>query len=342
MAWDCIVVGAGVSGLLAARWLADTGLRVLVIDKGWTVGGRLASRKVGIGLCNHGSPCFQATDPRFARLVTEWRCAGLLTEMKADSCSVTPNRAAEFQPSRGMAGFAQALAAGLSAHNQERVLKLAATDGIWEVTTDWRRTYRSAAVILTPPMPQALALLDGSGFQPPVEAVSALASVYYDSSFLLIAQLDGTSRVPAPGVVKPVDGPLRVVADNRALAADRGDGPLLTIETTPAFAAEHWADPDDAVAGLIRDASQDFYAGQIRSWQLKRWRYRTPVNPLDQTCAFWAGPPALGFAGDAFGEGSVQGAALSGLAVAERLIESEIESLEAGDELDDCGGPLDD
>ncbi|HOE67275.1 MAG TPA: NAD(P)-binding protein, partial [Candidatus Hydrogenedentes bacterium] len=40
-AWDCLVIGAGVTGLLAARILKDRGKRTLVLEKSTGVGGRM-------------------------------------------------------------------------------------------------------------------------------------------------------------------------------------------------------------------------------------------------------------------------------------------------------------
>ena len=44
---DVLIIGGGMAGLTAASELQGAGCRVLVLDKGRGVGGRLASRRIG-------------------------------------------------------------------------------------------------------------------------------------------------------------------------------------------------------------------------------------------------------------------------------------------------------
>jgi phytoene dehydrogenase-like protein len=65
---DVIVIGAGVSGLIAARTLQATGARVLGLDKGRGVGGRMATRRTDWGVFDHGAQFLTARDPQFRLL----------------------------------------------------------------------------------------------------------------------------------------------------------------------------------------------------------------------------------------------------------------------------------
>ena len=71
----CIVIGAGIAGLLAARTLQEHGLRVTVLDKGRGVGGRMATRRIGSAVFDHGAQFFTARDPQFDTLISVWRRA---------------------------------------------------------------------------------------------------------------------------------------------------------------------------------------------------------------------------------------------------------------------------
>ena len=75
-----VIVGAGIAGLLAAQTLKRAGKDVLVVDKGRGVGGRMATRRVGAGVIDHGAQFFTVRSERFGALVAEWQAAGLVTE----------------------------------------------------------------------------------------------------------------------------------------------------------------------------------------------------------------------------------------------------------------------
>ncbi len=73
---DVLVIGAGMAGLTAAAELQRAGRRVLVLDKGRGVGGRLASRRIEGAAFDHGAQFITARTARFAALVEDGRCRG--------------------------------------------------------------------------------------------------------------------------------------------------------------------------------------------------------------------------------------------------------------------------
>ena len=52
---DVLIVGAGMSGMAAASDLVRAGRKVLVVDKGRGIGGRMATRRVGDAVFDHGA-----------------------------------------------------------------------------------------------------------------------------------------------------------------------------------------------------------------------------------------------------------------------------------------------
>ena len=73
------VVGAGISGLICARTLADHGFPVNVFEKSRGVGGRMATRRTEAGFqFDHGAQYFTARDSRFNRYVNSWIDDGIV------------------------------------------------------------------------------------------------------------------------------------------------------------------------------------------------------------------------------------------------------------------------
>lgn len=73
MAYDCLVVGAGLCGATFAQRLAKSGHRVLVIDSDSTVGGNAqTSVQNGITVHEHGAHIFHTNNQRVWDYVNEW------------------------------------------------------------------------------------------------------------------------------------------------------------------------------------------------------------------------------------------------------------------------------
>jgi hypothetical protein len=68
---EVIIVGAGISGLMAAQVLQNNGVHVCVMDKSTSVGGRLATRRIGTGVADHGAQFFTVREPQFQAMVDD-------------------------------------------------------------------------------------------------------------------------------------------------------------------------------------------------------------------------------------------------------------------------------
>lgn len=70
--FDVVVVGAGMAGLAAARALAESGVRVLVLEARDRVGGRIYTEQVGHGvLVEHGAEFVHGRAPELWQLIEE-------------------------------------------------------------------------------------------------------------------------------------------------------------------------------------------------------------------------------------------------------------------------------
>lgn len=323
MGKSCVVVGAGLSGLVAARALVDQGWHVTVLDKGRSVGGRMATRRIEGAIFDHGAQFFTVRDERFGRLVAEWENDGVVREWsRGFGTGRDPVDFAGFPRYIGipmMTSIPKRLSTGLDVRTQVRANRVMVLEEGWKIDSDTGETYTADALILTPPVPQSLALLEAGGvaIQPVDQAV--LDTIRYEPCLALLVVLDGPSQIPFPGAVQAESEVISWVADNQ----QKGISPAsaaLTIHASAQFSADHWNDSDDSIISLLLDAAREWFGSGVLSSELKRWRYARPLGLFSEACLVLGGHPPLILAGDAFGGPRVEGAAISGLAAADILL----------------------
>jgi renalase len=308
-----VVVGAGVSGLTAARLLSES-FDVVVVDKGRKVGGRLATRRVGDATFDHGAQFITTHTPEFAEVVAGWVQAGVARpwyegRIGADG-SVDPDGHTRFRGLTTMRAIAEHLAEGLDVRVVAQVTAVEQADTRWRIRLADEPTLEADGVMLTPPVPQSLALLDAGDVTLAADDSSALQAIRYDPCLAALVALDGPTGLHDPGAVNPSTGPIDWMADNQLKGASAV--PAVTIHATGDFSRAHWDSSDDlVVAELVHAAglSARPLDGQVH---VQRWRYARPTTLHPDRCLVANGLPPLVFAGDAFGGPRVEGAALSG------------------------------
>jgi renalase len=323
---SCIVVGAGVSGLIAARELSAAGWRVVVLDEGHRVGGRMATRRIGNGIFDLGAQFFTVRSERFEKLAAGWQEAGLVQEWTrgfadADGKSNDDGHP-RYRGSEGMISIPRYLARGLDVRTGERAVAVNVQDGAWEVRTESGTRENGAALLLTAPVPQSLALVDRGEFGLLDETRHELESISYAPCLALLALLGGPTGVPEPGGMQVKGEPLDWIADNQRKGISAAPG--VTIHAGPQWSGEHFETDEAKVTALLLAFAGERLALDLSSrlveTSLIRWRYGWVTQPHPEPCLIASEKPPLVFAGDAFGEAKVEGATLSGLAAADRLL----------------------
>lgn len=310
---DVVIVGAGMAGLTAARSLQRRGLRCVVLDKGRAVGGRMATRTIDGRRFDHGAQHFSARDPAFAAEVAAWLAAGVARVWLRTPSRTEPERGVEPRHvgAGGMRRIPEHLAAGLDIRtgvtvdrldaDRERVIALASGSVVAS----------GAMAVVTPPLPQAEALLAASRLAAPPET----AAVEYDGCLAVLAGLHGPSGLD-DGHAAPDGGPVAWLADNHHKGAS--PDPAVTIHSTPAFAAAHLEAPPDAWARELCAAAAPLLASEIGDAVGHRWRFSMPHSTLETGWVEVPGAPVL-LAGEAFAGARVEGAYLSGRRAADEV-----------------------
>jgi predicted NAD/FAD-dependent oxidoreductase len=322
---DVVVIGAGISGLLAARILQSHGFSVKVLDKGRGVGGRMATRRTDQGVFDHGAQFFTVRDRRFGALVEAWREAGVVQPWAngfalPDGSSKNQDLT-RYRGVSGMTAVPKHLAQDLDLQLRTRAISVHSEAEGWTVNTEARESIRCRALILTPPVPQSLQLLAAGEVALPAQLRNSLEQIDYAPCLALLVDLPQASRVPEPGGLWLSGEPVSWMADNQRKGVSSFPGAAVTIHAGPEFSRKHWDTSEPEVTKALLAAIEPWLGSNPVRTQLHRWRYSQPLRTYPERCLTVTDPAPLAFAGDAFGGPRVEGAALSGLAAGDKLAE---------------------
>jgi renalase len=320
---DILIVGAGISGLMAGRALEGRGLRVALLDKGRSVGGRLATRRIGPGRADHGAQFFTVRTPEFQAWVDQWVDEGLVYRWSTgwsdgSLSSVKPDGHPRYAVRRGMNALAKRLAQGLDIRVDVRLVAVAPTEKGWLARDDNGEVYTGRALLLTPPVPQALALLEAGGVQLSSTDRAALERIAYVPCVAGLFWVEGAVDLPEPGALQQPGAPISWIADNQRKGISP-EATLITVHAGAEYSRQLWDAPEGEALAALQEGLGAFMdpSARIREAQVKRWRYAQPTILHPERYLLATGLPTLAFAGDAFGWPRVEGAALSGMAAAE-------------------------
>ncbi len=306
------------AGLTAARELRLQGWDVVVLDKGRGVGGRMATRRIEQARADHGAQYFSATTPEFQQVVQGLLADQVITEWNPTypSPADTSPRQPHYVGIEGMNAVAKALSKDLTVLTSETVSFFSLEGNQWLVKTESGGQYRADALLITIPAPQALALIEKSGFPLSVADQSALAAIQYQPSIAVMVALNRLVQLPASGAIRYETGDIAWVADN----AHKGISPAqpsLTIHASANFSRTHFDDDLNIIGQQLTDQLRAWLpADSISTIQVHRWRYSLADQRHPAPFLTAESPLPLLFGGDGFGEGNVEGAFTSGLAMA--------------------------
>jgi len=316
---SCIVVGGGISGLISATVLQRQGLSVTVLDKGRGIGGRLATRRVKVddgieGVFDYGTQYFSVSDPKFQVWIDDWLANDVIkewsrgfgeTDGKPRYCGVNGTR-----------GVAKYLAEDLDVRTSTKVVKIN-YDKHWVVETDTGEEYLGEMLLLTPPVPQSLDLLDASLIILPLDERFALENITYHRSISILALLKKPSSISTPGGMTLEDENLTWLGDNYQKGISP-DGYAVTLQSSPRFAEYYWESDDAEIAYKLLTAAADYLNAPVMKYQVHRWRYSMPKTFHRQPYLSLSEIPLV-MAGDGFVAPKIEGAVLSGIAAGELI-----------------------
>jgi photolyase PhrII len=318
------VIGAGLAGLACARTLHDHQVDVTVVERARGVGGRTATRRDGLWHFDHGAQYFTTRDPRLERWIASWEQDGVVAEWRGtfavhDEAGWHPTRTAvrRLVGTPSMSAIASHLASDLTVRLETPVAGLVRDGEDWRLTAADGAPLATADVVLVcVPAPQASALLRE---HVPAMAV-AIQHVNMQPTAATMLVLAARPDVAWDGAFINDNPVLSWVARN-ASKPGRGDHETWVLHGTPGWSQRHLSADPSAVAREMSDAFRQLIDTPIDVVHASghRWSYAIPDPALTDE-ALYDPMAGLGAGGDWCGGPRVEGALMSGIALAGRVL----------------------
>lgn len=321
------VIGAGIAGLACAQALRRSGVDVCVLEKSRGVGGRVATRRIDSGITfDHGAQYFTVREAEFGVHVKQWCAAGTAAPWQGRIISLKQGLVTDLQEPReryvgvpGMNAIAKSLATGIDVHTNVTVQSISPLDRKWQVE-DSAGTLHGPydLVISAAPAPQTTALLGSRS----AALGKPLSIVKMAPCWTVMLQLREPLQTPFDAAFVH-DSPLSWIARNSS-KPERDATECWVLQASATWSHDHLEESADTIAKTLVDElwQATNHPPQSLSYAVAhRWRYALPHEPLPVRYLLnW--DMNLGACGDWCGGPRVEGAFLSGLAMAEAVLEA--------------------
>ena len=319
---EVAIIGAGVTGLATASRLSPRNYRIFEKSRG--PGGRLASKRMDAVRADIGAQFFTVRDHRFQVAVESAVAAGFVTQWKPNMGTfqdhqpiASPDHQARFVGHPYMNSLGRFLSQDIEIQTESRVQMVEPNGDLFRLILTSQETLTADCVLVTAPVDQMVAMLQ-----------------HFD-----VEQLGSRFAMdPTWTTVLSVEEPLRGSVGESFDALFGGDHPLfdfiavenskpgrqsnyIVVHATPEWSTQHLESDPAEISELIREAFSETFQVTTQARLSHRWRYARPTNPkFTAQKRIYQVSPNLWVAGDYLAGGRVEGAYLSGLEAAERIL----------------------
>lgn len=316
------VVGAGPAGLMAAQRLSEAGADVAVFDKGRRPGGRMNTREHGHFSFDHGAQFFTVRDPRVRVMLLKWLEQGVVRPWPGRLVRISgptrepAHRAERYVGTPKMISVPEHLALALdvrsgtrveSVDRAERSLLLHDDEGV--------ELGRFDRVVIAVPSPQAVSLLSAA---PRIQRVAR--SVRMEPCWAVMLVFERRPELEFDGAFVSGGGVSWIARD--ASKPARTTSEAWVVHASSEWTRRHWKVEPDRIPTLLLKVVESQFGGMppVVFERAHRWGYalareRGPGGLYDETSGISA-------AGDWCVGGRVEGALISGIEAAERILAS--------------------
>jgi renalase len=331
--FEVAVIGAGIAGLTCAQKLHQAGKSVVLIDKSRGLGGRLATRRLAGTHADHGVCYLQAKGDRFQHWIDELVSIGILrvwTEgihrLVADGSLQLPTKFANYYAApSGATSIAKYLGRDLEIIGDKLITSIDPINHGWRLSSkDPEFSLTAAQVVVATPPAQALAITKETIDQ---TCIQQLSQIQFSRSITAIVVYPATDQIAAAAItwqgIQCIEHPTLAWIGLDSSKQLNPTQPVLVIQSSAAFAEQYFDAPDLAIVGQkLIDEIATFTSNLTTPElvQVHRWGYAFAQNPLSDLFLAAKTAAPLYFGGDWCGGNRVESAYISGMAVADKIL----------------------
>ncbi|WP_280768101.1 NAD(P)/FAD-dependent oxidoreductase [Salipaludibacillus daqingensis] len=312
------IIGGGLCGIFAAKTLRDYGHNPIIYEKSRSIGGRMATRRIGKGKADHGAQFFTVRSKELQGFTEEWLAKGWIKHWFGDDYP-------RYASVDGMNPFVKKLAHDLSVQLNERIVSIEENSSTLTLNSDVSSPFSTDVALITAPVPQALKLLQAPSMLNKKEE-EQLSSSQFNPAFVGLVSLKkpvqiGNKGIRAESLPHGVD---KVISNDEKGISETS---ILSIYMTGEWSYNRFGNQDTAVLKELVESIYPhiFSTDNIDDIQLKRWRYaeathvyRQPFLKLDNKPVYIAGDSFLS-PEDKSGRTRIESAIISGIRVGEAI-----------------------
>ena len=316
------IIGAGPAGLVAARTLVNAGAVVRVYDKGRRPGGRLNTREHGSYQFDHGSQFFTVRDERISPMLEDWVSLKVVALWEGRLVRLMGDTAEVARPTKRYVGTPSMISLAKELSGELEIISLTRITGVERNKKGWHLHDELGGhhgtfdrVVIAIPAPQAVPLLSEVPLlQRAAEAVEMAPCFAGMFVFSEPPPMDFDGAFVE-------DGPFTWIARD-ASKPGRPDVETWVVHASPEWTRRHWSgDRTDVAQSFLEELTMRF--GQLPNTLFERahrWGYALAGGSAPGV--LWDAKLGIGAVGDWCLGGRVEGALVSGIQIADKIVAS--------------------
>lgn len=303
--FDTVIVGAGISGLVAGSRIQAKGNKVVILEKSRSVGGRIATRRDDLAIYDHGAQFYKI--PINSNTTTD----DFWTQKNISQTWFTEN-AHHFKSSAGgLTHLAKSIAEPLEIIFNEKLIQIKnpnESQKCYQLICETGNIFLSKQVILSCPLPQTVEILKKSNMAFPHD----LEKIIYAKALVGLFEVQSSNENLRNFKYQSNINSAIFSASNQ-LSKNVSKTLAFSCTMTPDWSEIHFDESEESILWQIQIEfnhfikSIDEHATIVKS-QLKKWRLSHPHQIYESLQLDLLENGEILLIGDAFGGASISGA----------------------------------